>query len=89
MIYLPILLVRGFIDAGNDILKTKAKLVKTTILYSHADTDPINSFKSTSEAYNLTSSKEKELKKWTGLFHECEYYKINRVWITTNDFRSA
>ncbi|KAG2212730.1 Alpha/Beta hydrolase protein [Mucor mucedo] len=60
----------GFIDAGSDIIKTKAKLIKTPILYSHADTDPINLYQSTLSAYNLTSSTDKEMKTWPGLFHE-------------------
>lgn len=69
---LTCMVVRSFIDAGSDILKTRAKSIKTTILYSHADTDPINAYKSTSEAFDLTSSETKELKDWPGLFHECK-----------------
>jgi acylglycerol lipase len=64
--------VRSFIDAGADIIATKAKLIKSPILYSHADTDPINSFKGCTEAYELTASTDKELKNWPGLFHECK-----------------
>lgn len=65
----------GFLDAGSDIIKTKAKLIKTPILYSHADTDPINLYQSTVSAYNLTSSTDKEMKTWPGLFHECKCLK--------------
>lgn len=64
--------VRSFIDAGTDILKTKAKLVKTPILYSHGDADPINSYQGTLKAYELTPSSDKEMKNWPGLYHECK-----------------
>lgn len=53
-------------------MKSKAKLIKTPILYSHGDTDPINSYASTSKAYEITASEDKELKTWPGLFHECK-----------------
>jgi acylglycerol lipase len=66
------LLVRSFIDAGTDILKTKAKLIKTPILYSHADADPINAYKSTVKAFELTPSTDKEMKNWPELYHECK-----------------
>lgn len=65
-------IVRSFIDAGTDIISTKAKLIKTPILYAHGDADPINSYQGTAKAYELTPSSDKELKKWTGLFHECK-----------------
>lgn len=61
--------LRSFIDAGTDLL-TKAKAIKTPILYSHADSDPINSFNGCKSAYEITSSQDKELKNWTGLYHE-------------------
>jgi acylglycerol lipase len=65
--------VRSFIDAGNDILKKQAKLIKTPILYSHADADPINSYASAVKAFELTASTDKELKNWPGLYHECKF----------------
>ncbi|KAK4514104.1 phosphoglycerate kinase [Mucor velutinosus] len=61
--------LRSFVDAGTDLL-TKAKAIKTPILYSHADSDPINSFNGCKSAYEITSSQDKELKNWTGLYHE-------------------
>lgn len=67
--------VAGFLDAGSDIIKTKAKLIKTPILYSHGDSDPVNLYQSTVNAYNLTSSTDKEMKTWPGLFHECKCLK--------------
>ncbi|KAI8077908.1 Alpha/Beta hydrolase protein [Gilbertella persicaria] len=84
--YATLATLRSFIDAGADILKTKAKLIKTPILYSHGDADPINAYKGTAEAYALTVSQDKELKTWPGLYHElhnetvperdqvCQYY---------------
>ncbi|KAI9467960.1 MAG: Alpha/Beta hydrolase protein [Benjaminiella poitrasii] len=65
--------LRSFIDAGTDIInkaKPLAKLVQIPILYSHSDADPINAFKGSSDAYELTSSIDKELKNWSGLYHE-------------------
>jgi acylglycerol lipase len=64
--------VSGFLDAGNDILNTEAKKITLPILYSHGDADPINAFKSTKKAYELSSSTDKELKNWNGLYHECK-----------------
>ncbi|KAI8636808.1 Alpha/Beta hydrolase protein [Parasitella parasitica] len=61
--------LRSFIDAGTDLL-AKAKAVNTPILYSHADSDPINSYKGCKSAFEITSSQDKELKNWTGLYHE-------------------
>lgn len=54
------------------MITTQAKLIKTPILYSHADADPINSYEGTAEAYELTASEDKELKNWAGLYHECK-----------------
>lgn len=62
-------------DAGKDIIKSKAKLIKTPILYSHGDIDPINDYKGTLQAYGLTPSTDKEMKTWPGLFHECKLIK--------------
>ncbi|GAA5803601.1 Alpha/Beta hydrolase protein [Helicostylum pulchrum] len=60
----------GFLDAGKDIIKSKAKLINTPVLYSHGDIDPINDYKGTLQAYGLTPSTDKEMKTWPGLFHE-------------------
>lgn len=49
-------------------------MIKTPILYSHADTDPINDYKGTLEAFELTPSTDKEIKNWPGLFHECKSF---------------
>lgn len=54
----------SFIDAGKDIIDTRAKCIKTPILYSHGDVDPINNYKGTLQAYGLTSSTDKEMKTW-------------------------
>ena len=62
--------MRGFIDAGTDILKTKAKLIKTPILFSHGDADPINSYQGCVKAHDICPSTDKEMKNWPGLFHE-------------------
>ncbi|KAG2219437.1 hypothetical protein INT45_002322 [Circinella minor] len=59
----------GFLDAGKALLKDASK-IETPILYSHGTTDPVNDFKGTKTAYEITSSKDKELKAWDGLFHE-------------------
>ncbi|CAO3643172.1 unnamed protein product [Mucor hiemalis] len=84
--YATLATLRSFIDAGTDIINTKAKLIKTPILYAHGDADPINSYQGTAKALELTTSSDKELKTWPGLFHElqnetmperhqvCEYY---------------
>lgn len=61
--------LRSFIDAGTDLL-TKAKAITTPILYSHGDADPINSFQGCKSAFEITSSQDKELKDWPGLYHE-------------------
>ncbi|KAI8382477.1 Alpha/Beta hydrolase protein [Blakeslea trispora] len=62
--------LRSFIDAGTDIIKSKAKLIQTPILYSHSDADPINAYKGTAEAFELTASQDKELKTWSAYYHE-------------------
>lgn len=61
------------IDAGSDILKSKAKLIECPILFSHGDADPINAYPSSVKACELASSKDKEMKGWPGLYHECMY----------------
>ncbi|KAI7898951.1 Alpha/Beta hydrolase protein [Cokeromyces recurvatus] len=69
--YATLATLRSFIDAGQNMIdKPLANLIKIPILYSHADTDPINAFNGTSEAYKLTLSQDKELKNWAGLYHE-------------------
>ncbi|KAG0734310.1 hypothetical protein G6F57_012016 [Rhizopus arrhizus] len=62
--------LKSMIDAGSDILKSRAKLIECPILYSHGDADPINSHTSCVKACELTRSKDKEMKSWAGLYHE-------------------
>jgi acylglycerol lipase len=66
--------VRGFLDAGQAILDSQAQKIKTPILYSHGDADPINAYDSTAKAFQLTASADKELKTWSGLYHECKLF---------------
>lgn len=61
------------IDAGSDVLKTRAKLINCPILYSHGDEDNINSHIACVKAYELTASKDKEMKSWKSLYHECKF----------------
>ncbi|KAI8876428.1 alpha/beta-hydrolase [Backusella circina FSU 941] len=68
--------IKGFLDAGQDILDNQAKKIKTPILYSHGDADPINAYDSTAKAFQLTASKDKELKTWPGLYHELHNEKL-------------
>ncbi|RCH88993.1 hypothetical protein CU098_000933 [Rhizopus stolonifer] len=64
--------LKGMIDAGSDILKSKAKLIECPILFSHGDADPINAYPSSVKACELASSKDKEMKGWPGLYHELQ-----------------
>lgn len=68
--------MKSFIDAGADIIKKQARLIKTPILYSHGDADPINAYTGTVKAYELTTSTDKELKNWPGLYHECKLQNL-------------
>lgn len=67
--YATLATVAGFLDAGQDLFKL-ASAIKTPILYSHGDIDPINKYESTVKVYETTSSQDKELKTWPGLYHE-------------------
>ncbi|ORZ03923.1 Alpha/Beta hydrolase protein [Syncephalastrum racemosum] len=67
--------VRGFLDAGQDLFK-RASAIKTPILYSHGDIDPINKYESTVKVYENTASQDKELKTWPGLYHEPHVEKL-------------
>ena len=69
--YATLATLSGFLDAGKALLKDARKIQKP-ILYSHGTTDPVNDFKGTKSAYEITSSQDKELKAWDGLFHECK-----------------
>ncbi|KAI9280504.1 Alpha/Beta hydrolase protein, partial [Sporodiniella umbellata] len=64
--------LKSFIDAGSDILKTQAKLIECPLLVSHGDADPINDYQGSVKAYELASSKDKEMKGWPGLYHELQ-----------------
>lgn len=60
-------------DAGKDMLEG-SKNIHTPILYSHGIPDPVNSYNGTATAYENTSSQDKTLKAWEGLFHERKYF---------------
>ncbi|ORE08627.1 alpha/beta-hydrolase [Rhizopus microsporus var. microsporus] len=68
--YATLATLKSMIDAGSDILKTRAKLINCPILYSHGDEDNINSHIACVKAYELTASKDKEMKSWKSLYHE-------------------
>ncbi|KAI8982210.1 Alpha/Beta hydrolase protein [Mycotypha africana] len=75
--YATLATLKGFLDAGTDLLKKSLpKSIKTPILYSHGDADPINSFNGCSDAFEMTSSEDKELKNWKGLYHELHNEKM-------------
>ncbi|KAI8143873.1 Alpha/Beta hydrolase protein [Fennellomyces sp. T-0311] len=73
--YATLATVRSFLDAGQALLKD-AKKIRTPILYSHGVPDPVNDFKGTKSAYEITSSEDKTLKAWDGLFHELHNEKL-------------
>ncbi|KAI8343687.1 Alpha/Beta hydrolase protein [Chlamydoabsidia padenii] len=60
---------RGFLEAGTNLL-TIGNKIKTPILFSHGDADPVNLYDSTKRVYENASSSDKELKTWEGLYHE-------------------